>query len=85
MSEISRFYGVIITIYWYDHNPPHIHARYGSRQAKFSIKSGDVIAGSLARKETRYVQAWIERERTRIVRAWMRASEGLDPGKIKPL
>ena len=85
MSELSRFYGVIVTIYGFDHNPPHIHARYGSRHAQFSIKSGDLIAGSLARKETRFVQAWIERERDSIMRAWERARAGLNPGKVKPL
>ena len=29
MPEISRFYGIVITMYWNDHNPPHFHARYG--------------------------------------------------------
>lgn len=27
MPEISRFYGIIIAMFWDDHNPPHFHAR----------------------------------------------------------
>ena len=29
MPEISRFYGIIIYMWWKDHNPPHIHVSYG--------------------------------------------------------
>lgn len=25
MPEICRFFGIIIFLYWKDHNPPHIH------------------------------------------------------------
>ena len=28
MPEISRFLGIIITMYYNDHNPPHFHVRY---------------------------------------------------------
>lgn len=29
MPQLSRFYGIIIYLYFEDHNPPHIHAKYG--------------------------------------------------------
>lgn len=25
MPEISKFFGIIVNLYWRDHNPPHIH------------------------------------------------------------
>ncbi|MBI2291630.1 MAG: DUF4160 domain-containing protein, partial [Betaproteobacteria bacterium] len=28
MPEISRFLGIVITMYFNDHNPPHFHVRY---------------------------------------------------------
>jgi hypothetical protein len=28
MPEISRFFGIIIRMYFGDHNPPHFHAIY---------------------------------------------------------
>ncbi len=32
MPELSRFFGVIITLYYDDHGPPHFHIRYGSQR-----------------------------------------------------
>ena len=40
MPEISRFFGIIIAMYFRDHPPPHFHARYGEHEAKFSIETG---------------------------------------------
>ena len=37
MPEISLFYGIKITMYWDDHNPPHFHAEYGKYKAIFDI------------------------------------------------
>jgi hypothetical protein len=49
MPEISRFYGIIITINYDDHLPPHFHARYGDDRAAIKI-NGEVLAGSLPRR-----------------------------------
>lgn len=32
MPEISRFYGIVIAMYYNDHDPPHFHARYGGEK-----------------------------------------------------
>lgn len=50
MPEVSRFYGIIILMFADDHNPPHIHVRYGDRRASITIKNG-LVTGQLARKE----------------------------------
>jgi len=47
MPEISRFLGIIITMYYSEHNPPHFHARYGSQSAEIAIQTLWVIAGRL--------------------------------------
>ena len=50
MPEISRFYGIRITIYFDDHPPSHFHAEYGEHEAVFSIKDGKMINGKLPRQ-----------------------------------
>lgn len=40
MPEISRFFGIIITMYWNDHNPPHFHAQYGDYEAIIGVWRG---------------------------------------------
>jgi len=39
MPEISRFFGIIITIYWKDHGIPHFHAKYQEHRAVFAIET----------------------------------------------
>jgi len=40
MPTISVLYGIVITMFWQDHNVPHIHAFYGEHEASFTIESG---------------------------------------------
>ena len=37
MPEICKFYGIIISLYWRDHNPPHIHFTYGEYECSISV------------------------------------------------
>ena len=37
MPEVSRFYGIIIALYYNEHNPPHFHVKYGEYTAEIEI------------------------------------------------
>ncbi len=50
MPEISRFYGIIIKMYWHDHNPPHFHAYYGDEAASIAMKNLKIIEGRIPGK-----------------------------------
>lgn len=50
MPIISRFFGIIIAIYWDDHAPPHFHAKYSGDEAVIDIKTGEILKGSLSRR-----------------------------------
>ena len=39
MPEISRFFGIVIKMFFDDHNPPHFHAEYGGDLALIDIRS----------------------------------------------
>jgi hypothetical protein len=45
VPRISFFYGIAITMYFYDHEPPHFHAQYAERHAVIAIGSGEVLVG----------------------------------------
>ncbi len=47
MPEISRFFGIVIKMFFDDHNPPHFHAEYGDSEALIDIRSLSVFAGRL--------------------------------------
>lgn len=53
MPELSRFYGIIIKMYFNDtqqHHKPHIHAFYGDYEAVVAV-DGDLLAGSIPAKQ----------------------------------
>ena len=47
MPEISRFFGIVIAIYWQEHGVPHFHAKYGNHRASVSISELTVLEGEL--------------------------------------
>jgi len=85
MPEISRFFGIIIRMYYDDHNPPHIHAEYQGGKAVFDFK-GNLMRGDLAsRTATRLVRDWIDLRQTELEDDWYRAQSGRVVNKIEPL
>ena len=60
MPELSRFYGIVISMYGNDHNPPHFHVQYNDFRAIIEIQSGEIIQGSLPSKQLKYVQVWAD-------------------------
>ena len=58
MPEISRFLGIIISMYFEEHNPPHFHIRYNEYRASMDIKNLNIIVGSLPAKVRGLVEEW---------------------------
>ena len=88
MPILSVFYGIIVRMLFRDtgqHDAPHIHVDYGEHRASIGIPEGDVLAGSLPRKQLRLVQAWIELHTDELMAAWTLASAGEPVERIPPL
>ena len=58
MPEISRFLGIIIKMFFDDHNPPHFHVEHGEYKAIIEIKTAELTEGYLSSKQLKLVQAW---------------------------
>lgn len=84
MPTISMFYGIIIRMYYIDHNPPHFHAFYGKDMAKFNL-DGEVIDGNFPSKQIKLVQAWIEIHKKELEANWELSKNSERPFKISPL
>lgn len=84
MPTISMFYGILIRMYYDDHNPPHIHAVYGNNTACFTF-DGELFEGSLPKKQRKLVEAWIEIHHDELTANWKLAQEGEPIFKIEPL
>ena len=85
MPEISRFLGIVIGMFYRDHNPPHFHARYGGYEAAIAIQDGIVLSGSLPSRTMAHVQEWRTANLVQLIQDWERARnhEPLQP--IEPL
>jgi hypothetical protein len=88
MAIISMFYGIIISIYFFDnrrHKKPHLHVQYQDEEAVITIPDGVVMEGSLKPNKLKLVEAWIEIHKDEIMADWQLASNGQEIFKIEPL
>ena len=81
MPEISRFLGIIISMYFDEHNPPHFHVRYNEYRASMEINNLNIITGSLLAKIRGLVAEWAEIHKMELLKMW----ETKEFHKVKPL
>jgi len=85
MPEISRFLGIVIKMFFDDHNPPHFHAEYGDSKAIIDIRTLSVFDGFLPPRVTGLVIEWAALHRDELLDDWHRARHEQSLLKIAPL
>lgn len=85
MPEISRFYGIIIAMFFDDHNPPHFHARYGGEKIAIEIASLRVLEGRIPPRALGLVIEWASQHTDQLSENWELAKKNQRPKKIEPL
>lgn len=88
MAVISMFFGIIVSMYYFDkdrHHLPHIHVRYQEQEAVLSIPDGTLLEGQLKGNKMKLVQAWIEIHQEELLANWELASNGEAIFRIDPL
>lgn len=72
MPEITRFYGIVIKMFFKpaEHEPPHIHAVYGDCLGAFDVKSGSMTAGDLPKKARGLITEWIGEHKDELMAMW---------------
>lgn len=85
MPTISRFFGIVIAMYFDDHGPPHFHARHADGSAKVRIDTLEVIESTLGRRQLRFVLAWAELRQDELAANWRRSRAGETLQPVEPL
>ena len=85
MPEISRFFGIIIRMYFDDHAPPHFHALYQGHHAEISIDSLGVLKGRLPGRALALVVEWAVQHQGELRANWERLHSAQSPERIAPL
>lgn len=88
MAILSMFYGIIVSMYYFDsqrHHLPHIHVKYQGQEVVLAIPNGEILEGELQRNKMKLVQAWIEIHQDELLADWELASSGQALFRIEPL
>jgi len=85
MPTISRFYGILIQMYFGDHVPPHFHALYAEFEALIAIETFEVVRGTLPSRAMALVLEWAQLHRDELRRDWELCVQNQSPMKIRPL
>ena len=84
IPEISSFYGIVIYMYFNEHNPPHFHVKYADFNAIVTIEDG-IVTGSLPRRALNLVYDWLDLHKDELMENWRRLENCESFLKIEPL
>ena len=85
MPIISSFFGIIVRMYYKEHEPAHFHAEHQGQDGKFEF-SGKMIAGNVQSKTAlRLIREWAVLHRAELEANWARTKTGQPLDKIAPL
>lgn len=85
MPEISRFFGIIVAMFYDEHNPPHFHARYGDAQVASDIASLRVLEGRLPPRVFGLVIEWASQHQEELMQDWQLVRDKKSPQIIATL
>jgi hypothetical protein len=85
MPEVSRFYGIVVRMYYDEHPPPHFHVVYQEAEATLRIDTLELAHGKLPRRALSLVREWAVAHRTELLQNWHRAETGQAVLAIAPL
>ncbi len=84
MPIISRFFGIVIYMFWHDHQPPHFHAKYGDEEIIVEIETGKVT-GLITQRALNMIQEWREQHKEELLADWKLAEQNKPLVRISPL
>ncbi|MGH9606263.1 MAG: DUF4160 domain-containing protein [Terracidiphilus sp.] len=85
MPTISRFYGILIQMYFGDHAPPHFHALYAEFEAIVDIRTLEILRGELSARAMALVLEWAQQHRIELMEDWELCVQNQTPRTIHPL
>ena len=85
MPQISNFFGVIIRMFYDEHNPPHFHAQYGDYKCCIDIRTLGVIEGYLPARVLGFVVEWAILHKKELLNNWQNVEQKQPLSKIEPL
>lgn len=85
MPRVSEFFGIVISMFYKDHAPPHFHAIYAQSEAAIGIDPIQVLRGQLPRRVLSLVFEWAAMYQAELRQNWELAREHKPLQRIPPL
>lgn len=85
MPIVSTFFGIVIRMFYKEHEPPHFHAEYQGQQAKCNF-DGAIVAGYIRSATARaLIRRWAASRRRQLEANWEKMKAGQTLDGIEPL
>jgi hypothetical protein len=84
MPIISRFFGIMIFMFWREHEPAHFHAKYGDDEATIEIETGKII-GRMSPRALALIQEWREIHKAELLEDWNLVKQKRELKSVQPL
>jgi hypothetical protein len=84
MPVISRFFGIVVFMFWREHAPPHFHAKYGDDEVVVEIETG-TATGTMSKRGLALVQEWRALHKEELLENWRLAEQRRPLKCIEPL
>jgi hypothetical protein len=85
MPYVSMFFGIIIRMFFSEHNPPHFHAEYQGTEGIFNFQGEMLIGNIKSSTALKLIKEWANLRRNELDENWKNISEKLNINKIEPL
>lgn len=85
MPVIAVFFGIVIRMYYKEHEPRHFHAEHQGQHGKFAFDGRQVAGGITSRTALRLIRQWAQLNREALDRNWANISAGRPLDRIPPL
>ncbi len=85
MPYVSMFFGIIIRMFYSEHNPPHFHAEYQGSEGIFNFE-GDMLKGNIkSNTALKLIKEWAVLRNTELEENWKNIKDKAAINKIEPL
>ena len=85
VPEICRFFGIVVTMYYDDHSPPHFHAKYGTSRVVIGLSDLAVLRGGLPPRALGLLMEWAVQHRDELEENWTMSRSKQPLKSIAPL
>ena len=85
VPTISVFYGIVIKMFFDDHDPPHIHVEYADDEAKVGLATGELLRGVIPARALRLVREWMTLHEAELEENWRLAKAMHPVHRVEPL